>query len=267
MKIAVAQFASSGDRSTNVERIAALTVEASRAGARVVVFPEGAMHTFGELTDDLHPAAEPLDGPFVDSLLRLTYRLGIIVVAGMFESIPGEQRVHNTAVVIDPRDGLVAAHRKRHLYDAFGEKESDRFLSGTDDPPLLEIEGFKVAPIICYEIRFPAYVEQIADRGADVLLVPAAWVAGPLKEDHWQVMVRARAIENTMYVAGAGMTGVGFCARSMIVDPLGVVEVGLGEAEGVAVGEISKERLAQARARLPLVEQRRSASQAHAGKR
>jgi deaminated glutathione amidase len=261
MKIAVAQFESGAERSANVERIAEMTKKANAAGARIVVFPEAAMHTFGELTDDLHPAAEPLDGPFVDSLQRLTYRLGIIVVAGMFESIPGEQRVYNTAVVVDPRDGLVAAHRKRHLYDAFGEKESDRFVAGTDDPPLLEIDGFKVGVITCYEIRFPGYVEQIADRGADVLLVPAAWVAGPLKEDHWQVMVRARAIENTMYVAGAGMTGVGYCARSMIVDPLGVVEVGLGEAEGLAVGEISKERLVKARARLPLVEQRRAASE------
>lgn len=262
MKIAVAQFAASADKVSNVEQLAALTAEAGRAGARIVVFPEGAMHTFGELTDDLHPAAEPLDGPFVDSLLRLTYRLGIIVVAGMFESIPGEQRVYNTAVVVDPRDGVVAAHRKHHLYDAFGERESDRFLAGAEDPPLLEIDGFKVATIICYEIRFPGYVERIADRGADLLVVPAAWVAGPLKEDHWQVMVRARAIENTMYVAGAGMTGPGYCARSMIVDPLGVVGVGLGEADGVAVGEIAKERLSQARARLPLVEQRRAASRA-----
>ncbi|HSS61747.1 MAG TPA: carbon-nitrogen hydrolase family protein [Candidatus Limnocylindrales bacterium] len=258
MKIAVGQYAAGADKVSNVEVISDLTAQANRAGARVVVFPEGAMHTFGELSDDLRPAAEPLDGPFVDSLLRLSYRLGIIVVAGMFESIDGEQRIHNTAVVIDPRDGLVAAHRKRHLYDAFGEKESDRFRPGTDDPPLLEIDGFKTAVVTCYEIRFPAYIQQIADRGADVLLVPAAWVAGPLKEEHWNLMVRARAIENTMYVAGAGMAGVGYCARSMIVDPLGVPVAGLAEDKGIAVAELSQERLAHARARLPLVEQRRA---------
>ena len=180
MRIAVAQFASGADKSTNVERIAALTTQASKAGARMVVFPEGAMHTFGELKDDLRPAAEPLDGPFVDSLMRLAYRLGIIVVAGMFEAIPGEERIHNTTVVIDPRDGILAAHRKAHLYDAFGEKESERFLAGTEDPPLLEIDGFKIGLVVCYELRFPAYIQQIADRGADLLLVPAAWVAGPL---------------------------------------------------------------------------------------
>jgi predicted amidohydrolase len=258
MKVAVGQFASGADKTANIERIAALTAEAARGGARIAVFPEGAMHTFGELSDDLRPAAEPLDGPFVDALVRLTYRLGLIVVAGMFEAIPGEQRIYNTAVVVDPRDGLIASHRKQHLYDAFGEKESDRFRPGTAEPPLLQIDGFKVAVVICYEIRFPSYVQEIADRGADLLLVPAAWVAGPLKEEHWVTMVRARAMENTMYVAGAGMAGVGYCARSMIVDPLGVITHGLGEAEAIAIGEISEERLAKARAKLPLVAQRRA---------
>ena len=257
IKVAVAQFASGADKAMNLEVIGRLASQANRAGARVVVFPEGAMHTFGALTDDLRPAAEPLDGPFVDSLLRLSYRLGIMVAAGVFETIPGDERIYNTAVVIDPRDGIVAAHRKRYLYDAFGEKESDRFRPGTEDAPLLEIDGFKTGVVICYELRFPAYIQQIADQGADVLLVPAAWVAGPLKEEHWTVMCKARAIENTMYLAGAAMSGVGYCARSLVIDPLGVVAAGLAETQGLAVAEISEERLAHARARLPLVEQRR----------
>ena len=257
MKVAVGQFASSVDKAANLEVIGRLAVQANRVGARVVVFPEGAMHTFGALSDDLRPAAEPLDGPFVDSLLRLSYRLGIIVVAGVFETIPGDERIYNTALVIDPRDGVVAAHRKRHLYDAFGEKESDRFRPGAEDPPLLEIDGFKTGVVICYELRFPAYIQQIADHGADLLLVPAAWVAGPLKEEHWTVLCKARALENTMYLAAAAMSGVGYCARSMVVDPLGVTVAGLAEAEGLAVAEISEERLGHARARLPLVEQRR----------
>ncbi len=259
MRIAVGQFAAGADKAYNIARLSELAAQAAHAGARVVVFPEGAMHTFGELSDDLRLAAEPLDGPFVDALQRLAYRLGVIVVAGMFEAVPGDHRIHNTAVVVDPRDGLLAAHRKRHLYDAFGEKESDRFLAGVDEPPLLDIDGFKTALVICYEIRFPSYIQALADCGAQLLLVPAAWVAGPLKEEHWTLMTRARALENTMYVAGAGMAGAGYCARSMIVDPLGVVSVGLGESEGIGVGDISEERLAKARARLPLVEQRRAA--------
>jgi predicted amidohydrolase len=260
VRVAVAQFASSTDKTFNIERISALTSEAVKAGARLVVFPEGAMHTFGALTDDLAPAAEPLDGRFVDNLTRLTDRLGVTVVAGMFEAIPGDHRIYNTAVVVAARDGLVARHRKRFLYDAFSEKESDRMVAGTDEMPIVEIDGFMTAVAICYELRFPAYIQDAADRGAELLALPAAWVAGPLKEEHWAITVRSRAIENTMYVAGAGMTGVGYCARSMVVDPLGVVLNGLAEAEGVTVAEITKERLAQARAKLPLVAQRRVAS-------
>lgn len=260
MKVAVAQFSAGSDKAANLGRISALSEEAAQSGARLVVFPEGAMHTFGELTDDLAPAAEPLDGRFVDELSRLAFRLGVTVVAGMFEAIPADKRIYNTAVVVDPRKGLIASHRKRYLYDAFSEKESDRMLPGTRDLPLVDVEGFNVAVAICYELRFPSFIQQAADKGADVLALPAAWVAGPLKEEHWTVTVRSRAIENTMYVAGAGMTGPGYCGRSMIVDPLGVVQAGLGEAEGVTVSEVSKERLAKARARLPLVAQRRAAS-------
>ena len=261
-RLAVAQFASGFDKSANLDRIRALAEEAAREGARVAVFPEGAMHTFGEPKDDLALAAEPLDGPFVDSLGGLAKKLDMTIVAGMFESIRGDHHVYNTAVTVAPRDGLVARHRKHHLYDAFEERESDRIQVGDDEPPVFELEGFKAALVVCYELRFPAYIQQLADRGAEVLLVPAAWVAGPLKEEHWVVMVRARAIENTMYVAGAGMSGIGYCAKSMIVDPMGVVERALGEAEGVAVADVTKERLAKVRRRLPLVEQRRAAARA-----
>jgi len=266
VRIAVAQFASGSDKAANLEHLSALADQAADAGARMVVFPEGAMHTFGELQDDLKPSAEPLDGPFVAHLSKLASRLDLVVVAGMFEAIPGDHRISNTAVIVDKRQGLAAVHRKQHLYDAFGERESDRFRAGTEDIPLIDVDGFKTALVVCYELRFPAFIQGVADRGADLLVVPAAWVAGPLKEEHWTLMVRARAIENTMYVAGAGMTGPGYCGRSMIVDPLGVVEAGLGEAEGLVAGEVTRERLASARARLPLVEQRRAAARAPVAK-
>ena len=256
MKIAVAQFSAGYDKTANLEHISALAEEAARAGAQLVVFPEGAMHGFGAPSDDLRPVAEPLDGKFVDGLHGLASRLRLTVVAGMFEAIPGDHRISNTAVVIDARRGLVASYRKRHLYDAFDERESDRIRPGAGDLPIVEVEGFKTAVAICYELRFPAFIQQAADRGAELLVVPSAWVAGPLKEEHWSVLLRARAIENTMYVAAAAMTGAGYCAQSMVVDPLGVVTAALGEAEGVTVAEVTKERLAEVRARLPLIAQR-----------
>ena len=260
MKVAVDQFASGPDKAENIERISALAAEAQQAGANVAVFPEGAMHTFGAPNDDLSRFAEPRDGPFVESLSRLANRLEMTLVAGMFELIPGERRVYNTAVVIRPGDGLVGSHRKRYLYDAFEDRESDQMRAGEAGLPLLDVEGFTTAIAICYELRFPAFVQDAADRGAEILLVPAAWVAGPLKEEHWSVMVRARAIENTMYVAGAGMSGPGYCASSLIVDPMGVVAASLGEGQGITVADITRERIARVRRRLPLVEQRRAAA-------
>jgi deaminated glutathione amidase len=261
MKVAVAQFSAGKDKVANLHSIAGLAEQAAGAGAQVVVFPEAAMSDFGARTDDLASAAEPLDGPFVSGMSRLAARLGLTLAAGMFESIPGDHRVYNTLVVADPKRGLTATYRKRHLYDAFGDKESARIRPGEEDPPLIELNGFMVALAICFDIRFPGFIDRLADRGADLLLLPSAWVAGPLKEEHWSVLTRARAIDNTMYVAAAGQTGTAYCGRSVIVDPLGVVVAGLGEAEGVAVAEISHERLRHARARLPLVAQRRPATE------
>jgi predicted amidohydrolase len=260
MRVAVGQFTATGDKLENQRRITRLAEAAARKEARLAVFPELAMVDFGPSGGDLRGSAEPLDGPFVENLARLAERLELTVVVGVYESIPGDARVHNTAVVLDPRRGLTAVYRKRNLYDAFGEKESDRIQPGTEDPPLFEIDGFTAAVIVCYDLRFPSYVERIADRGADLLLVPAAWVAGPLKEGHWKVMVQARAIENTIYVAGAGQCGVGYCGMSRIVDPMGVVTASLAEVEGVTSAEVSRERLAGVRARLPLLAQRRTAA-------
>ena len=259
MRVGVAQFAASMDKSGNLEQISALCAQAAALGSNLTVFPEGAMCDFGEAADDLRPHAESLDGRFVDALAGLARRHGMTVVAGMFELIPGDSHVHNTAVVVDPGRGLIASYRKRQLYDAFGERESDRLRRGDAEAPLVEIGGFQAAVAICYDVRFPSFIQDAADRGADLLLLPAAWVAGPLKEDHWDVMVRARAMENTMYVAGAGQTGMKYCGRSKVVDPLGVATASLAERPGVAVAEVTQERLAEARSRLPLVAQRRAA--------
>ena len=265
MRVAVAQFAPGKDKSANLARIAALTEDAARAGARLVVFPEGAMYGFGTPQDDLRPGAETLSGPFVEGLSELAALHDLTLVVGMFETIPGDQKVHNTAVVIDPRRGLAAAYRKRRLFDAFDDVESDRIRPGSEAPPLVEVDGFKIGIVICYELRFPGSIEEMADGGAELLVLPSAWVAGPLKEEHWTVLVRARAIDNTMYVAAAGQTGSTYCGRSMVVDPLGVVTASLGEGEGVTTAEVSKDRLARVRARLPVLRHRRAASDALTG--
>jgi deaminated glutathione amidase len=259
MRVAVAQFSAGMDKSANLERITKLTAQAAESGARLVVFPEAAMCDFGEKTDDLYSVAEPLDGRFVTKLSELAARHRMTVVAGMFETIPGERLVHNSAVVVDSIKGLVGTFHKRHLFDAFGEVESERFRAGEEDPLLVEVDGFRAAVVICYDMRFASFIERAADQGAELLLAPAAWVAGPLKEEHLSVVARARALDNTMYVAVGGMAGVGYTGRSAIVDPLGAQIGGLGDGEGVAMADISHERVKEARTRLPVVAQRRAA--------
>jgi predicted amidohydrolase len=265
MRIAIGQFSAGMDKPANLERISDLTARAAEAGAKVIVFPEGAMCDFGAATDDLSGVAEPLDGRFVQTLSQLAARFGSTLVAGMFESIPGDKLIYNSAIVVDPAKGLVGTYRKRHLFDAFGETESERFRRGDEDPLLVEVGGFKVAVVICYDIRFASFIERAADGGAELLIAPAAWVAGPLKEEHLSVLARARAIDNTMYVAVGGQTGPAYTGRSLIVDPLGATLAGLADAEGVALAEVSRERLKAARARLPVLAQRRAAQNVSAG--
>jgi predicted amidohydrolase len=263
MRIAVAQLSATMSKPANLERIAELTARAADAGARLVVFPEGAMCDFGTKTDDIHSTAEPLDGHFVQALSKLADRFDLTVVAGMFESIPGEHLIYNSAVVVAPSAGLAGVYRKRHLFDAFGEIESERFLAGEADPLVVDIDGFKVGVVICYDMRFASFIERAADGGADLIVAPAAWVAGPLKEEHLSVVAHARAIDNTVYVAVAGQGPPAYTGRSVIVDPLGATLAGLGEADGVATAEVTRDRLKAARARLPVLTQRAVAAKVH----
>ncbi len=262
MKIAVAQLTATMDKPSNLERIADLTARAADSGARLVVFPEGAMCDFGLKDEELHGPAEPLDGPFVRALSKLAARFDLTLVAGMFERISGDHLVYNSAVIVGPSAGVVGVYRKRHLFDAFGEVESERFRAGEGDPLLFEIDGFKVGAVICYDMRFASFIERAADAGADLVVAPAAWVAGPLKEEHLSVVAHARAIDNTVYVAVAGQGPPAYAGRSVIVDPLGATLAGVGEADGVATAEVSRDRLKAARARLPILSQRRAAASA-----
>jgi deaminated glutathione amidase len=118
-------------------------------------------------------------------------------------------------------------------------------------------EGLAVGLMTCYDLRFPEFARALVDAGADVLAVPAAWVAGPLKEDHWVTLLRARAIENTVYVTAAAQTGKAYSGRSMIVDPLGVTVAALGDAEGLATADVELQTIAAVRDRNPSLANRR----------
>jgi len=205
---------------------------------------------------DLTPFAEPLDGPFVNGLRQAAARNGIAVVAGMFE--PGSrERVYNTVVGIRPDGEILGSYRKIHLYDAFGGQESDRIQPGDGSTLVFKLAGLTFGVMTCYELRFPELARHLTEQGAEVLLLPAAWVRGPLKEMHWETLTRARAIENTVYVAACGQVSDRSIGLSAIIDPMGVVIANAGETEGVTTGDVSPERLAEVRRTNPSLAMRR----------
>lgn len=260
MRIAVAQLAATHDVTANRERCAGLVRAAGERGADLVVLPEAAMHPFGRPDQPLREVAETLDGPFVSALVDAAKATASTVIAGMFTAIDDGEHVDNTVVAVTG-DGLVGSYRKVHLFDALGWRESDRLRAGDPGSLLtLPVGDLMVGVLTCYDLRFPEITRALVDAGATVLAVPAAWVAGPLKEDHWTTLVRARAIENTCYVAAAGQSPREFVGRSMVVDPMGVVLAGLADEDGaVAVAEIGAARVQQVRRALPSLEHRRFA--------
>jgi predicted amidohydrolase len=257
MKIAISQVAAGKDVATNLGRIQHYAAGAASSGARVALFPEGAMFECLSTADELVAAAQPLDGPFVAGLRDTAAQHDITLVVGLFESRGPGERPHNTVVVVDG-SGVIALHRKALLYDAFGYRESDSVEAVPWSSDVFTVDGVTFGLITCYEIRFPEVSRSLVDAGADVLLVSSAWPIGPAKEDHWTTMVKARAIENTVYLAAAGDCGPGLVGRSHIVDPLGYVVAGLTGEPGVACADVTSERLEAARLTLPLLAQRRS---------
>jgi predicted amidohydrolase len=255
VRIALGQLGAGADKRENLERMTRFTAQAVRAGADLVVFPEAAM-AGGEPGADLTSVAEPMDGPFATGLAQAAARHGIAVVAGMFE--PGSpERVYNTVVAFGPDGALLGSYRKIHLYDAFGGRESDRIQPGDGTTLVFQLGGLKFGVMTCYELRFPEIARHLVERGAEVLLLPAAWVRGPLKEMHWETLARARAIENTAYVAASGQVSDRSIGMSAIFDPMGVMIVSAGEIEGVAIGEVTPERLAEVRRTNPSLAMRR----------
>jgi predicted amidohydrolase len=260
MRLAVVQFAATSEPDDNLKQIEALVRQATSHDVSLVVLPEAAMHDFGAIDLPLGTVAQDLDGPFVSTLARLATEAGVTVVGGMFERSDDPDRPYNTVVAVGPTGEMLATYRKSHLYDSFGYRESDRLMAGEPEPVGFDVDGHRVGLVTCYDIRFPEFARLHIDAGADVLAVTAAWMSGPLKEDHWATLLRARAIENTAYVVGAGQTGRAYSGSSMVVDPMGVVIARMGDETGVIAAEVSADRLHAVRDRNPSLANRRLGS-------
>ncbi|MGH3388858.1 MAG: carbon-nitrogen hydrolase family protein [Actinomadura sp.] len=260
MRVAMCQIPVGDDPKENLEQIQ--DALARSAGADLAVFPEAAQVRFG---NDLTAIAEPLDGLFVTELRKAAREHGMAIIAGVFEPADGG-RVHNTAVAIDADGALIGSYRKLHLFDAFRFRESETVAPG-DQPVVVELAGVRIGLITCYDIRFPELARALIDRGAELLVIIAAWAQGVYKEEHWTTLAKARAIENTTWVVAVdkapdltdpprgGRTGVG---RSLLIDPMGVACHDLGPGAAVRVADIDLDVTAQVRATLPALSHRRT---------
>ncbi|GAA4837473.1 carbon-nitrogen hydrolase family protein [Luteimicrobium xylanilyticum] len=274
LRLTLAQVASTRDGATNLALARDAVRRAADDGAHVVVLPEYASGFDPHGPDP--ELAEPLGGRFVEGLRAAARDAGVAVVAGT--TLPGEDpaRAVNVVVGVGSDGALVGAYRKVHLYDAFGQRESDRLEPGPAGAPPLVLDRTSWAPdgapglfagvLTCYDLRFPESARRLVDAGADVLLVPAAWAAPSsleraveraAKADHWRTLLRARAIENTAFVVGVGQCGPGVLGRSLVVAPDGAVLAELGEEPGCVTVELDPRRLGEVRATNPSLVNRR----------
>ncbi|MGZ4199400.1 MAG: carbon-nitrogen hydrolase family protein [Thermoleophilia bacterium] len=263
MRVACVQLNSRADKAANVAAAAELVRRAAAAGARLIVLPE--TWTFKGAHAELAGAAEAIDGPSNSVLAGLAAELGVYVLAGsIYERSDRPDRFANASVLFDPAGAPLAVYRKIHLFDAVAGakiyRESDDLVAG-DELVTAQVDGVTVGLTICYDLRFPELYRGLAVRGAEVLLVPAAFTLTTGKE-HWEALLRARAIENECYVVAAAQTGRHNEKRdtnghAMIVDPWGTVVAQCPDGTGIAVAELDLSFLQQVRVRIPVWQHRR----------
>ncbi len=257
MRVAIAQVRSSIDKEHNLKTSMEYIKDASKEGAKLIAFPEFLMaySPNTQTPEELYEIAESIDGRFVSALADLSREYGIAIIATIYEKSHVKYRVYDTAVFI--HDDAITAYRKLHLYDALGFKESEKLLSGNRLPDVVRFDEGIIGMMICYDVRFPELSRLLALNDANILVVPSAWVAGDKKVEHWQVMLKARAIENGCYVIAPDQTGNIYIGRSMVINPYGDVLLDMGEEEGLRIIDLDLDYLHRIREKLPLLKNRR----------
>jgi predicted amidohydrolase len=279
LKVAVVCMTSIADKARNVAAAVKFVRDAAAQGADWVQLPE--MYPFHGPYGLAYEMAELEGGPLYRTMAALAKELGIVLFAGtvgeradhdklpdsVLKNRDGHKRVFNTAYVFGRDGGLLAKYRKTHLFNLYDAKglpkycESDGFLAG-DKPVTLTVDGYRVGLSICYDLRFPEFYTKLAEAGApDFIAVPSAFTKGTGRY-HWELLLRARAVERQAYVFAANQTGEHGPGKesfghAMIIDPWGTTLANTGEHPGVAIAEVTRAGLAEIRAKLPALSNRR----------
>jgi deaminated glutathione amidase len=258
-RIGIVQIRSSEDKGENLKRSIDFIANAAGKGAHLVCFPEFQMafSPASQSASQLADVAETVKGNFISALALAAKKNRIGVVATIYEKSNKLSRVFDTAVMISPAGIVSSVYRKLHLYNALGFKESAKLVPGKRITKPAKTKAGTLGLLICYDLRFPELSRILTVKGAEVLVAPSAWVAGEMKKEHWETMIKARAIENGSYVVAPDQLGNIYCGNSMVVDPFGVVLLDMNQREGVEVVDIDKSRVRQVRKSLPLLQNRR----------
>ncbi|HDH0826527.1 TPA: deaminated glutathione amidase [Klebsiella oxytoca] len=255
MLVAAGQFAVTPDWTVNAQTCVSMMRQAGERGATLLVLPEALLARNDADADLSVKSAQQLDGGFLQLLLAESENSPLTTVLTLH--VPSaEGRATNTLVAL--RHGkIIAQYQKLHLYDAFNIQESRLVDAGQQIPPLIEVDGMRVGLMTCYDLRFPELALSLALSGAQLIVLPAAWVKGPLKEHHWATLLAARALDTTCYIVAAGECGTRNIGQSRIVDPLGTTIAGAGEQPQLIFAELSTDYIQQVRERLPVLQNRR----------
>jgi predicted amidohydrolase len=260
---AAVQLSASSDKETNFATAARLARAAAERGAALIVLPE--MFFWRGARDGEGAAAEAIPGPTTERLAALAAELRVYLVGGsLLEAAPGQAKAYNTCPVFDPRGALLATYRKMHLFDVdipghVCVRESDSRLHGAE-PVTVRTDLGILGLSVCYDLRFPELYRRLGQAGAEIVCVPSAFTF-PTGAHHWEVLLRARAIENQVYVIapnqiGRGAGGVMDFGHSLIVDPWGTPIARASNQDTVALAEIDLDYLARVRRELPCLAHR-----------
>lgn len=280
VKVSIVQMKSSPDKEENLAFSLEQIEQSARKEAKIVCFPEFQMSFSppSQSSKELFSISESLNGNFVEQLKKSAKENNIFIVGSIYEHTnlisnntkqkkekkkeegkinKNSYRVYDTVVLINEQGKLISYYRKLHLYDALGFKESTKLLAGGKlFSPVISPLG-KLGTLVCYDLRFPELSRILAIKGSNALIAPSGWVQGTMKEDHWLIMCRARAIENGVYLIAPNQIGNIFCGRSLVVDPFGVVVMDMGNTEGFEIVDLDLSRIDVVRKSLPLLKNRR----------
>jgi predicted amidohydrolase len=262
LPVALVQLDAGSDPEANVREAVRLADQAAAEGARLIALPEYLQYRGSD--DGYRSSAQPIPGPFSNAFAAVARARSVWILVGSLAETGPAERPYNTSILVDPTGAIVATYRKIHLFDVAiddgpADRESDRVTAG-DRAVVADVDGTRLGLSICYDLRFPELYRALAEAGAEILAVPANFLERTGR-DHWEVLLRARAIENAAFVIApaqvGGPLGVPAHGRSMVIDPWGTVIAQAPDGVAIVHAELDLARVASIRRQIPVLANRR----------